>query len=342
MKRKDNDWERREAYAQAKHLRPPRSFIDELWHHEQTVRGTQYPSLMRRILERLAAEAPERFDWENYHDLRGLIDAFEKDERAAWDEYALTQALHPRAEGLPEEVKSRGCVTRGPNTKCRQRRLRLLTFVADRYLTAENFLERHLRFGRRIQWKKEIEPQWNAMYEQDRRTDADLRVRYYEARREEYLRELYFDRLYQQMVEPILRPLASGVVALAQELRDASPEYRREMRRIAEEHPQTWANLVGVLITQHNDHVGARLKEAGIVSSWPIVDQQSPGTPRSVWRRALRQPLGEKLKFRALRKDIAEVKRFAGRRGWVAVSLAANPHWAPNVPERRNAQRPRP
>jgi len=337
MKQKHNDWERREADAQAKHLRPPRSFIDELWHHEQTVRGTLYPPLMRRTLEGLTAGAPERFDWENYHDLKGLIDAFEKDERAAWDEYALTQALQPRAEGLPEEVKSRGCVTRGPNTKCRRRRLRLLTFVADRYLTAENFLERHLRFGRRIQWKKEIEPQWNAMYEQDRRTDTDLRVRYYEARREEYLRELYFDRLYQQMVEPILQPLAAGIVALAHELRSGTPERKQDMRRIARERPSVWPDFVELLITEHSDYVGARLQEAGIVSSWPRRDPHYRGPAGAVWRRALKQPLDEKL--RALREDIAEVERFARGMRWVAPLVAGGASAVSDVPELSDTRR---
>jgi len=341
MKQKDSDWERKEAAAQAKHGRPPRSLIDELWHHEATVRGTQYPPLLRGLLERLAAEAPEHFEWENYHDLKGLIDDFEKSDRAAWDEYALTQALHPRAEGLPEEVKSRGCMKRGPNKKCQQRRLRLLSFVADRYITKSNVFERHLDFEQRIDWKRRVAPEWNDAYPHDRRSTDDLRVRYYEARREPYLRELYFDRLYQQMVEPILTPLAAGVVALAEELRSTTPEHHKLMRRIFEEQPKTWANLVEGLITKHNDHVGARLQAAGIVSTWPLVDRQFPGrTSGSVWRRALRQPLGEKLKFRALRKDIAEVKRFAGR-GWAAVSLAPNPYWVPNIPEQRNARRPR-
>jgi hypothetical protein len=331
----------REDEVRQEHRRsPPRSLTDEMWQFKEEQHGTRYPDRLRVMLERRIRADDQQLDWDEYDDLKALIDYYEESGEHGHLNELLVSEIERRgrkkSDASPEDRTGHKLTYAKP----RRRRLRILTFVADRYFTAQNVIDGHLWFDRRIQWARVCD-EWNAQYPSDLFTARTLQARYYEARREQDMVERYFERLYQEMAEPILTPLAAGVAALAQELRDVNPENRQLMRRMAEEHPQVWADLLDQLIIRHNDHVGARLQEAGIVSMWPIVDRRASKVPGSVWRRALRQPLGEKLKFRTLRKDIAEVKRFAGRLGWQAVSLPANPYWVRDDPERRNARKHR-
>jgi len=178
---------------------------ETIWRQKEREHGVRVPPELRQIVERKYHEGihdPET----DLMDFTDGVDEFMQEEFPRILEYARSQAAIPRAERLPEQVRLRGRSRR--YQKPFERRLRIVDFVAQRVVPFVHRLERRLHPGEwRADWQR-LCAEWNQAHPDDAMTAQQLRVMYERSRREEYLRETYFDRKFRDWTETAdaLRP----------------------------------------------------------------------------------------------------------------------------------------
>jgi len=164
--------------------------MESIWHRKQKESGVRVPSELKPLVEQHYSEQSHD-PMVDLRDFEDAVDGFLRHDFPLIVAFAQRQAATPRAEALPEHVRLRGRTRM--YRKPFERRLRIVDFVAQRAVPFAHLLQRELdTAGRQVDWKS-ISAEWNRDYPHDRMDSERLRVMYERARREEYLRETYFD-----------------------------------------------------------------------------------------------------------------------------------------------------
>ena len=175
-------------------------------------------------------------------DLRGAIAAFIENKWPRIAPLIHHQATTPRASGLK----------RGPHRIYRKplpHRLGMLELIAPRVVPAQNLLHRSLDTGRarlpRGTWPQ-LADAWNTTHPLDLRSPDDFRALLWQARRDDHLRETYFDRLFARWARYVWGHEWKNV-KLFQRLGLDSPEDRLEFMALAGENTDEY-------IRRHREH----------------------------------------------------------------------------------------
>jgi hypothetical protein len=226
---------------------------------------------------------------------------------------ALVQRLaaNPQAGNLPERVKLRGRTR--VYQKPFERRLRILDFVAQHRVPFEHLLQRSLdTAGRRIGWD-DMCAKWNSEHPDDVMKPEQLRVMYERARREQYLRETYFDGKFRDWAKQgeALRPTLTWLEAAG--LRPEDLFVKRVPHRVeglaedahqflAEAQDLRQANQVeGIDPAARKaneekvvdfERVARTLKRAGEVKEWAVISAKLPPSAARALARAIKRKCG--------------------------------------------------
>ncbi|MGD0110761.1 MAG: hypothetical protein ABSD48_02745 [Armatimonadota bacterium] len=162
---------------------------------------------LRRMVERKYLTGVHDADDGLLADIEGGVVEFIQDDLPVIVLWAQREAANPRAERLPDSVKLRGRTRR--YQKPFERRLRIVDFVAQRQVPFAYLVQREFdTAGRRVDWKR-MSDEWNKTHPDDKMDAEPLRVMYERAKREEYLRQMYFDRKFRDWAKHAgaLRPM---------------------------------------------------------------------------------------------------------------------------------------
>jgi hypothetical protein len=190
-----------------------REAVDDIWKQAEREHG------IRRVAPELRLMLEQRclgVDHGTEVDLRDFaqdVDDFIGQELPLIMALVQRLAANPQAENLPERVKLRGRTRL--YQKPFERRLRIVDFVAQRAVPFAHLVQRELdTAGRQVDWKN-MSDEWNKAYPDDTMSPERLRVMWERARREEYLRETYFDGKFRDWAKlaESLRPTLSWLEA---------------------------------------------------------------------------------------------------------------------------------
>jgi hypothetical protein len=170
-----------------------RKQIDAVWRDTEKKHRVRVPPEFRRMVEK--RYFGETHGWETeLDDFEAAVSEFAQNELPVILQYVRQQAANPRSPALRERAQLRGRARLYP--KPLERRLRIVDFVAQTEVPFAYLLQRRLDTGgRRITWEP-LSAEWSRTHPDDLLRREPLRVAYNRARREPYLREVYFDRKF--------------------------------------------------------------------------------------------------------------------------------------------------
>jgi len=169
-----------------------RKEIDAVWRDVERSHRVRVPPEFRRMVEK--RYFGDAHGWETeLEDFEAAVRDFAQNELPVILEYVRQQAANPREPALGgRRARPGGRVYQKPL----ERRLRIVDFVAQTEVSLPYLLQRRLDTGgRRISWEP-LSKEWNRTHPDDSLCRESLRVAYSRARREIYLREVYFDRKF--------------------------------------------------------------------------------------------------------------------------------------------------
>lgn len=117
-----------------------------------------------------------------------------------------------------------------------ERRLHLVTFVSDKYLNFNNWINESLIPTKHIKWKI-INVEWNKKYPFDAMTIPVMKAEYFRARKEEIIRIEYFKRKQAELKE-ILKPYLAEFNKRMEYFRNVIHKYFPQVNTIEELMPE--------------------------------------------------------------------------------------------------------
>jgi hypothetical protein len=186
--------------------------MKSVWLRKEKELGVRVPSELRSLVEQHYSEQVHNLVVE-LRDFEDAVGDFIRRDLPTIVAFAQGQAATPRAEALPQHTRLRGRARM--YRKPFERRLRIVDFVAQRAVPFAHLVRRELdTAGRQVDWKH-VSDEWNKAYPDDTMSPERLRVMWERARREEYLRETYFDGKFRDWAKlaESLRPTLSWLAA---------------------------------------------------------------------------------------------------------------------------------
>jgi hypothetical protein len=156
--------------------------INRIWANQEKEIGVSIPDILRSLIE---------------NDMLAGINDKEalEDFESALPDYLRIYLIGLKARSLLEHQKEVPVISvkKRMYQKCFERRLRIVGFIIDRKLNLNNMIQRNLKIRGHIDWKQ-ITNAWNKAYPYDRIQPEVLKVEFYRAKSEEYLRQVYLNK----------------------------------------------------------------------------------------------------------------------------------------------------
>ena len=286
--------------------------MESIWREKEKEYWVRVPSELKPLVEQDYSEQSHD-PVVDLRDFEDAVDGFLQHDFPLIVAFAQRQAATPRAEALPEHVRLRGRTRM--YRKPFDRRLRIVDFVAQRAVPFAYLLRRELdTAGRQVDWKH-VSDAWNKAHPDDTMSPERLRVMWERARREQYLRETYFDGKFRDWAKQAesLQPTLSWLEAAGLQPEDiyvrvetvARPNTQliEDARRMLEE-AQTLrrANEVESIDpeTRRRNEIRADMFEASAktlmqvsrVKAWSVISPKVPPAAGRALARAMKRNCG--------------------------------------------------